>query len=153
MSVKNVDFSSEIKCIYQEFAQKTIQCSQKSAVIFDKQSLSYNEVLHYVQQLSSYLINQCSVKQNQIIYIFMERSIEMMISVLAMSACGLFYTMLDSNNSYLQPTDLIKDRTKSHIVLMHLPTKNTFSNAINDNIRLINVDEILTNKHNSKIIF
>ncbi|CAF1104312.1 unnamed protein product [Didymodactylos carnosus] len=114
MSMKNVDFSSEIKCIYQEFAKKTVECTQKLAVIFDKQSLTYNEVFHYVQHLFSYLINQRSVKQNQIIYIFMERSIEMMISILTMSACGLLYTMLDSNNSCLLPTDLIKDRTKSH---------------------------------------
>lgn len=67
----------EINCIHHEFVKQAIEHPQKLAVELDDQSLTYAELLYYVQLLSLYLLNHHHVISGEIICQCVERSISM----------------------------------------------------------------------------
>ena len=69
--------SPSITCIHHEFISQTMKYPQKLAVVFDHQSLTYCELLHYAQLLSLNLLNNCSVVPGEIICQCVERSLSM----------------------------------------------------------------------------
>ncbi|CAF1109308.1 unnamed protein product [Didymodactylos carnosus] len=72
--------------------------SQQLAIILDSQSLTYAEMLYYVQQVSLHFIDKYHVKSQQIICQCIERSIEMVIGILAISTTGYVYCPLSPND-------------------------------------------------------
>ncbi|CAF4376668.1 unnamed protein product, partial [Adineta steineri] len=53
-----ISFSSSLTCIHHEFVYQVMKHPQKLAVELDEQSLTYCELLHYVQILSLTLLNE-----------------------------------------------------------------------------------------------
>jgi non-ribosomal peptide synthetase component F len=66
-----------VSCIHYEFVNQTMICSQKLAVELDDQSLTYYELLHYVQLLSLNLLNNYLVLPGEIICQCVERGLSM----------------------------------------------------------------------------
>jgi non-ribosomal peptide synthetase component F len=66
-----------VSCIHHEFVYQAMEHSQKLAVELDDQSLSYSEILHYVQVLSLHLIDKQKVIVGDIICQCVERSLSM----------------------------------------------------------------------------
>jgi non-ribosomal peptide synthetase component F len=66
-----------ITCIHHEFVRQVVKHPQKLAVEFDEQSLTYSELLHYVQVLSLKLINTYHVVPDEIICQCVQRSLSM----------------------------------------------------------------------------
>jgi non-ribosomal peptide synthetase component F len=64
-------------CIHHEFVYQAMKHPQKLAVELDNQSLTYSELLHYVQMLSLHLINKQSVIVSEIVCQCLERSLSM----------------------------------------------------------------------------
>jgi non-ribosomal peptide synthetase component F len=77
--------------IHYQFALQVQEHPQKLAVILDNQSLTYAELLHYTQLVALHLIDECHVKPGDIIGQCIERSIEMMIGMLAIVLCDASY--------------------------------------------------------------
>jgi non-ribosomal peptide synthetase component F len=71
-----VSFPSAI-CIPHEFVGQVINHPQKVAVELDDQSLTYCELLHYVQVLSLYVVKNYGIVSGEIICQCVERSISM----------------------------------------------------------------------------
>jgi non-ribosomal peptide synthetase component F len=66
-----------VSCIHHEFVSQVIEHPQKLAVELDDQSLSYSELLYYVQLLSLNLLNEHKEILGKIVCQCVERSLSM----------------------------------------------------------------------------
>ncbi|CAF1439322.1 unnamed protein product [Adineta ricciae] len=139
MNNTEISFPSLI-CIQHEFVSKAIQYSQKVAVELDEQSLTYGELLYYVQVLSLNLLNESHISPGEVICQCVERSITMIIGIMAIEMVDAVYCPLSPRDPIDRLHKLI-EQTQSHIILVHWLTKN----KINHKYRSVNVDLILAN--------
>ena len=68
---------SPLSCIHYEFVSQVIKHPQKLAVELDDQSLTYSELLYYVQLLSLYLLKKQKLSVDEIVCQCVERSLSM----------------------------------------------------------------------------
>jgi non-ribosomal peptide synthetase component F len=68
---------SPVFCVHHEFVRQVMKHPQKLAVELDDQSLTYVELLYYVQVLTSHLLHKHKIIPNDIICQCMERSLSM----------------------------------------------------------------------------
>ncbi|CAF1300762.1 unnamed protein product [Didymodactylos carnosus] len=143
----NVNFDNEIKCIHHEFFKKAIEQPQKVAIILDEQSLTYGEILYYIQHLSMHLMRKYCINPGEIICQCVERSIEMVIGILVIQTCGASYCSLSPEDPYIRIYNLIKE-TKARIVLVHKQSQNKFNDLINNNgsFSIIDIEQIIHNE-------
>jgi non-ribosomal peptide synthetase component F len=66
-----------VSCIHQEFAYKVCEQPQKMAVELDEQSLTYNELLFYVQRAALHLLTNYNLMTGDIVCQCVERSLSM----------------------------------------------------------------------------
>ncbi|CAF0993724.1 unnamed protein product [Adineta steineri] len=131
-----------LTCIHHEFVYRAMKHPQKLAVELDEQSLTYCELLYYVQVLSLTLLNKYCIIPSEIISQCVERSLSMIIGMMAIEMAGGVYFPL----SFRDPENrlhMLLQQTQSRLVLSHYLTKNKF----NDIITMLNIDSILVN-HN-----
>ncbi|CAF1085931.1 unnamed protein product [Adineta steineri] len=121
MNNTQVSFSSTVTCIHHEFVYQVIKHLQKLAVELDEQFLTYAELLHYVQILPLHLINKYVIVPGDIICQCVERSLSMMIGMMAIEMSGGVYSALSSRNPQHRLHTLI-EQTQSRLVLVHWMT-------------------------------
>ncbi|CAF1506572.1 unnamed protein product, partial [Didymodactylos carnosus] len=143
-----VDFEHEKKCIHHEFVKSANKHPQKLAILLDDQSLTYGETLFYVQLIAHHLVENINVKSKQIICQCTERSIEMVIGVLAIIAAGCVYCPLYCLDGIERLCTIIQN-THSHLVLVHSQTESKFESVRdrfeNKNITLFNTESFIIN--------
>ncbi|CAF1489270.1 unnamed protein product, partial [Didymodactylos carnosus] len=140
ISQTSVDFGrGDIRCIHHEFVYQAIEHPQKIAIALDGQSLTYGETLFYVQQIAIYLILELQVKPGQIICQCVERSIEMVIGILAILTTGGIYCPLNSDDSLSRLHMLIKE-TQSTLVLLHSITQTKFHSENVNSVKTLNAE-------------
>ncbi|CAF4108666.1 unnamed protein product [Adineta steineri] len=122
-----LSFSSPLTCIHHEFIYQVMKYPQKLAVELDEQSLTYAELLHYVQVLSLTLLNEYDVVPGEIICQCTERSLSMVIGIMAIEMIGGVYCPLSSRDPQHRLHTLIK-QIQSRLVLVHWLTKMKFNN-------------------------
>ena len=66
-----------VTCIHHEFVNQAMKHSQKLAVELDEQSLTYSELLYYVQRLSLHLLTNYRIIPGDIVCQCVERSLSM----------------------------------------------------------------------------
>jgi non-ribosomal peptide synthetase component F len=66
-----------VSCIHHEFICQVVKHPQKLAVELDDQSLTYSELLYYVQALSLHLLNEQRIVPSDVICQCVERSLSM----------------------------------------------------------------------------
>ncbi len=77
-SINNTEVSfPSVSCIHHEFVCQVMKHPQKLAVELDNQSLTYAELLHCVELLAIYLLNQFVIIPEEIISQCVERSLSM----------------------------------------------------------------------------
>ncbi|MEI6381464.1 MAG: amino acid adenylation domain-containing protein [Cyanobacteriota bacterium ELA615] len=84
------------KCIHQLFEQQVIKTPEAIAVIFENQSLTYQQLNNRANQLAHYLIS-LGVKPETLVGICLERSLEMIVGLLGILKAGGAYVPLDPN--------------------------------------------------------
>ena len=72
-----ISFPSALTCIHHEFVYQVMKHPQKLAVELDEQSLTYCELLHYVQVLSLTLLNEYLINPGEVVCQCVERSLSM----------------------------------------------------------------------------
>jgi amino acid adenylation domain-containing protein len=82
------------KCIHQLFEEQVEKTPSDIAVIFENQQLTYQELNNRANQLADYLQQQ-SVKSDTVVGICMERSVEMVVALIAILKAGGAYLPLD----------------------------------------------------------
>jgi non-ribosomal peptide synthetase component F len=77
-SMNNTEiFVPSLSCIHHEFVSQVMKYPQKLSVELDDQSLTYCELLYYVQMLSLNLLNRYEIIPGEIICQCVERSLSM----------------------------------------------------------------------------
>ncbi|UJR06586.1 hypothetical protein I4U23_010870 [Adineta vaga] len=139
-SMNNTQISyPSVKCIHHEFVSKAMIYSQKLAVELDEQSLTYCELLYYVQVLSLTLLNEYRVNVGDIICQCVERSISMVIGIMGILMAGGVYCPLSPRDPEDRLHALVQ-QTMSHVVIVHQPTVAKISDLQN----LLDIDILLT---------
>ncbi|CAF4137554.1 unnamed protein product [Adineta steineri] len=140
-SMNNTQASfSSITCIHHEFVNQAMKHPQKLAVELDEQSLTYCEVLYYVQILSLTLLNEYHVIPGEIVCQCVERSLSMVIGIMGIEMAGGVYCPLSPRDPQHRLYTLIQ-QTRSRLVLVHWLTKMKFNN----DILLIDIQSMLLN--------
>ncbi|CAF3939141.1 unnamed protein product [Adineta steineri] len=136
-----VSFLSPVTCIHHEFIYQVMKHPQKLAVELDDQSLSYSELLYYVQMLSVHILDECGIIPGKVISQCVERSLSMVIGIMAIEMTSSVYCPLSPRDPQTRLHALVK-QTQSRLVLVHWLTRNKF----NDDIPSFDIDSILTYK-------
>ncbi|CAF4291476.1 unnamed protein product, partial [Adineta steineri] len=121
--------SSSFTCIHHEFVYQVIKHPQKLAVELDEQSLTYCELLYYVQVLSLILLNECRIVPGEIICQCVERSLSMVIGIMGIEMAGGVYCPLSSRDPQHRLYALV-EQTQSRLVLVHHLTKTKLEHTI-----------------------
>ena len=87
------DFPQE--CIHQLFEAQVERTPGATAVVFEDEELSYEELNRRANQLARFLLAR-GVKAESTIGVFMERSIELVVAVLGILKAGGAYVPLES---------------------------------------------------------
>ncbi|CAF3805455.1 unnamed protein product [Adineta steineri] len=139
MNNTQVSFPSPLTCIHHEFVSQVMKHPQKLAVELDEQSLTYCELLHCVQLLSLNLLNEYHVSLGDVICQCVERSLSMVIGIMAIEMAGGVYCPLSPRDPPHRLHALIQ-QTDCHLILAHYQTKTKF----NDDIISFDIGSILT---------
>ncbi|CAF4512007.1 unnamed protein product [Rotaria socialis] len=91
LNTTQVEFSESLKPIHEEFFNRAHDYSQKLAIVLDDQAITYSEALFYVQKLAFHLTHKYKVKLGDVICQCAKRSIEMVVGILSILACGAIY--------------------------------------------------------------
>ncbi|CAF1400412.1 unnamed protein product [Adineta steineri] len=134
-----ISFPSAFTCIHHEFVYQVMKHPQKLAVELDEQSLTYCELLHYAQVLSLTLRNEYHVVPGEIICQCVERSLPMVIGIVAIEMSGGVYCPL-SHRDPAHRLHALTQQTQSRLVLVHDLTKTKFD----DDIVSFDINSILT---------
>ncbi|CAF1241786.1 unnamed protein product [Adineta steineri] len=125
MNNTQISFSSPLTCIHHEFVYQVMKHPQKLAVELDEQSLTYCELLYYVQVLSLTLLNEYHITPGEVVCQCVERSMSMVVGIMAIEMAGGVYCPLSPRDPQHRLHALIK-QTRSRLVLVHLLTKTKF---------------------------
>ncbi|CAF1478947.1 unnamed protein product, partial [Adineta steineri] len=129
-------------CMHHQFVYQVIKHPQKLAVELDEQFLTYAELLTYVQQLAIHLLDQYNIVPGDIISQCVERSLSMVIGIMAIEMIGCVYFPLSPRDPETR-LHMLLHQTQSRLVLMHYLTKMKF----NDHITLLDISSILMNNN------
>ncbi|CAF4293824.1 unnamed protein product, partial [Adineta steineri] len=127
-----------VTCIHHEFVYQVMKHPQKLAVELDEQSLTYAELLHYVQVLSSTLLNEYLITPGGIVCQCIERSLSMVIGIMGIEMAGGVYCPLSPRDPQHR-LHALTQQTQSRLVLVHHLTKNKFD----DHIVSLDIDSVL----------
>ena len=119
------------------FEQRAEKIPNQTAIIFENEKLTYKELNEKANQLANYLRNN-HIGQNDIIGIMTERSLELIVGVLASFKCGSAYIPIDPNFPDERISYMLEN---SHSKLL-LTTKNTYSKTNYENKLVINFDNL-----------
>ncbi|CAF4148434.1 unnamed protein product, partial [Adineta steineri] len=113
-----ISFSSPFTCIHHEFVYQVMKHPQKLAVELDEQSLTYCELLYYVQVLSLTLLNEHHVVPGEIVCQCVERSLSMVIGIMGIEMAGGVYCPLSPRDPQHR-LHALTQQTQSRLVLIH----------------------------------
>ncbi|CAF1448006.1 unnamed protein product, partial [Adineta steineri] len=128
MNNTQISFPS-VSCIHLEFVYQVLKHPQKLAVELDEQSLTYCELLYYVQLLSLTLVNEYHVSPGEIVCQCVGRSLSMVIGIMGIEMAGGVYCPLSSRDPQHR-LHALTQQTQSRLVLVHHLTKTKFDGDI-----------------------
>ena len=129
-----VDFPQD-KCIHEFFEEKVLEKPNNIAVRYNDVTLTYEELNSRANKLAVYL-QKNGIKVNTLVGICMERSIEMVLSIIAIYKAGGAYVPIDPEYPDERLKYMVEDSQIS-IVLTQTKFINKFKNK---NINIINLN-------------
>jgi len=121
----NVDNFPNV-CIYTLFAKQVKKTPNNIVLVFDNQKFTYYELNLLVNNFAGYL-QQKGVKRGKKVSIYLERSPEMLISLLAVLKLGAIYIPLDPINPVERLQVILAD-VKADFLISHTQLENRLPN-------------------------
>lgn len=144
---KDYDENKTIAMLIEEQAKKT---PEKKALVFGKQTLTYKELIEKTNSLAYYLREKTKVGRNDLVGIMVNRSLEMVIAILAVLKAGGAYIPIDPSYPENRINYMLSSsNSKILLTQKQLINKVKFNNKIS--IDLEN-EEIYSIKKNVKYI-
>ncbi|HEX5736598.1 MAG TPA: amino acid adenylation domain-containing protein, partial [Blastocatellia bacterium] len=122
------------KCVHQLFQRQVELNPQATAVVSDQQEITYEELNERANQLARHL-RSLSVAPEQVVAICLDSSLEMVVSMLAVSKAGAIYLPLDPSNPSHRLAFMLDD-TRARVVI----TQNRFLLLLPDHVTSICLD-------------
>ncbi|MED1918406.1 amino acid adenylation domain-containing protein [Bacillus thuringiensis] len=135
---KEVSFTNgdEHKTIIELFEEQAERTPERIALAFEEQELSYSELNKRVNQLARTLVAE-GVRANQLVGIIAERSIEMIVGVLAIIKAGGAYVPIDPD----YPEERIRymlEHSGAEVLLLHQSVRH----KVNADKKMIMLDDV-----------
>lgn len=127
----------EERCIHELFEQQVQRDPNAVAVIFDHERLTYRELNEKSNQLSHYL-RKIGVKEEVLVPVCMNRSLEMIIAILGILKAGGAYVPIDPQYPSNRIQYMLKD-TKAEVILSTTDCMDILQSA--DTVKVINIRE------------
>src|SRR4029079_16610065 len=102
------------------------------AIVFEDEQITYRELNNRSNQLANYLFNELGVGTEQLIAICLERSIEMIVSILAVLKCGSAYVPIDPQYPIERQQYILQD-SSPHALITFTITPNIINDDNNNN--------------------
>ena len=128
-----VDYPKD-KTIVDLFEEQVEKTPNNIAVVFEDQKLTYRELNEKANQLARYLIKK-GLKENQVVSILLDKSLESIISILAVLKCKCAFLPIDIDYPNERINYIIRD-SKSSILL----TSQNLTYKANDTAQVLCVD-------------
>lgn len=135
------------KTITQLFEEQVEKTPDNIAVVFENQKLTYRELNQRANSLASYLRNQ-KIGRNDIVGIMVNRSLEMIISILAVLKSGACYIPIDPE----YPQDRIEYMLNNSNAKLLLTFKRLKNKVTFDNKLFVELDNELYNSNKDNLI-
>ncbi|WP_293116829.1 non-ribosomal peptide synthetase [Okeania sp. SIO1I7] len=132
------------KCIHELFETQVEQNPDAIAVVFAEQSLTYSELNNKANQLAHYL-QKLGVKAEVLVGICVERSVEMVVGLLAILKAGGVYVPLDPSYPRSRLNYIISDSQISILLTQEKWLNNLTKTATQ--IICLETDEEIINQH------
>ncbi|MEY3066243.1 MAG: McnE protein, partial [Cyanobacteriota bacterium] len=116
----------EYKCIYQLFEEQAERTPDAIAVVFENQQLTYAELNDRANQLAHYL-RKLGVKPDELVGICLERSLDMIVGLLAILKVGGAYVPIDPDYPQERISFMLQD-TQVKIILTCESLQNSLQN-------------------------
>ena len=116
------------KTIAKLFEEQVEKTPDNTALVFEDKKLTYKELNKKANRLAHYLHSN-SITKNSVVGIMMNRSLEMIISILAVIKSGGTYLLID-NNLPIDRIEYMLNNCNSKILLTDLDYPITFENKI-----------------------
>lgn len=123
------------KTITQLFSEQTIRNSEKIALKLYNKKLTYNELNEKVNSMANFLIKK-GIKEDMPVTLLLDRSFEMIISMLAVLKIGAYYIPVDPNWPFERLNYIVNDSESKYII-----TNNKYRNEEID-VNWIDVEQV-----------
>ncbi|MEQ1161273.1 amino acid adenylation domain-containing protein [Acinetobacter calcoaceticus] len=137
-------------CLHELFESQVINNSGNIAVIFGQEKLTYFELNKKANQLAHLLINYRAIKPDTLVGICLDRSIEMVVCILAVLKAGGAYVPLDPDYPESRLNYMIEDSNLSTIItrdktleLRGINTKNILNIQDQNILNILNQQPII----------
>jgi len=127
----------ENKTVHQLFEEIAEKVPERIAVTFQNFHISYDELNKKANQLARHLLSLSSSSKQTIVGILMDRSIDMVISMLAILKGGMSYLPIDTFYPEARIKHMLTDAKTSLVI-----TTTNLTHYIPQNVQLIFIDEI-----------
>ncbi|TKI15944.1 hypothetical protein FCT18_22235, partial [Lysinibacillus sphaericus] len=124
------------KTIHEIFEEQAQRAPEQVAVVYEQDKLTYKELNQRANQLARYL-REKGVKEESIVGIMMDRSLEMMISILGVLKAGGAYLPIDKTYPKDRVDFMLQD-TNTQWVLCQKDVENTLRE---NNVSIITLDD------------
>lgn len=145
-----VDYPHNV-CLHHIFEKQVQEVPERTALIFDSEKMSYKELNEKANKLANFLIKE-GTKKEDLIALFMDRSFEMVISLLGILKTGAAYVPIDPDYPKERAIYILKDTGAKFLL-----TTNGMKEKVTDfNSNIIYLDNYwqkisLESKENPKI--
>ena len=129
-----MDYDHE-SCVHQHFEAQVKRSPDAIALEFEGQGLHYRDLNARANQLAHYL-RKCGVETESLVGIFLERSLEMVVGLLAILKAGAAYVPMDPSYP-VQRLELMVEDAKPLVILTH---KGLLSNLPPNDAKLVCLD-------------
>jgi non-ribosomal peptide synthetase component F len=124
--------------ILEMFFEVTHVAPNQVAIELNEQTWTYSELL----MNTIYVARHLHIEIGEIVYQYVDRSLEMVCGILGIMCAGGAYCPLNTDNPPLYIRALI-DGIRGRYVLVHENTRRRFLSTINEQIEIINLEHIL----------
>ncbi|CAF4856835.1 unnamed protein product [Rotaria sp. Silwood1] len=135
--------SNVTTCIHQAFIEQAILHPNKVAITLDDQSLTYNQLLNQVRQLTFVLINDKGVHPGDIVCQYIDRSIEMIVGIMSIMMSGAVYAPLNSSDP-LDRLELLVHQVDTKLILVNQMSLSRISSL---NVPILDISEVIESYH------
>ncbi|PJD95678.1 MAG: hypothetical protein CK426_09235 [Legionella sp.] len=125
-------------CAHHVFEEQVLKNGKALAVVFNTESISYEELNKQANKVAHYL-NNAGIGANKLVALYFERSIEMIIGVLGVLKSGAAYLPLDYNYPEKSLEFMLEDSGASLV----LSQKNLLEDCPFESIKLASIEDIL----------